>query len=66
VEQIKEYEQLSHVPAAEFLLNSQIKKPLAMLDVDEHLSDSGIFVELVWDRTSQRGTHSSSSKRAVS
>src|SRR5712692_9038616 len=30
-------------PVAEFLLDSQSKKPLAMLDVAEHLNDAGKF-----------------------
>jgi hypothetical protein len=34
-----------------------------MLDVDEHPNDAGIFVEFVWDRPSEHGTHSSSSRK---
>src|SRR5258706_7318375 len=31
-------------------LEKSNQRPLAMLDVGQHLNDAGIFVELVWDR----------------
>ena len=43
-------------PVAGFLLNSQIKNPARFLDVEQHLTDAGIFVERVWDwRFVERG-----------